>query len=329
MKNHRILYKLLLFPLLVFSQNLRAHVLHWPELCHTAELKITNPTAQTQPIWLQKFRQTLISETEYEIPARTTSSVPVEKITAADRHSLLTSNSKLEVTYSCNGLTYPVNALEGGVLTFKIKGENELWLQNLYTDANTVRIEHEKSSEEIVLASLESRRVALSAGSFVKVSATNKISAFILSPNGAEAPAKVEPRTSDVDSAGVYFSVGPRTGDGDTFTVQIRNPALFAKARDLIAHPQKEKMLFARIQKNHQGVNRNWNSSEKNFWSWSASEVTNLSDLGSTSCNGTPQAVEDRMDYWVDDPGFICFWNYRVKRELSPAEVSTGVLSKK
>ena len=84
-------------------------------------------------------------------------------------------------------------------------------------------------------------------------------------------------------------------------------------------------MLFARIQKNHQGFNRNWSKVEKSFWSWSASEVTDFADLGSTACNGAPQEVDDRMDYWVIDPGQICFWNYRVKKELSPLEVATGL----
>ena len=84
-------------------------------------------------------------------------------------------------------------------------------------------------------------------------------------------------------------------------------------------------MLFARIQKDHQGFNRNWSKAEKNFWSWSTSEVPNFADIGSTACNGIPQEVEDRIDYWATDPGQICFWNYRVKKELSPSQVAAGL----
>ena len=97
------------------------------------------------------------------------------------------------------------------------------------------------------------------------------------------------------------------------------------RARELIKFPQKEKMVFAKIQKQHSGFNRNWTKPEKSFWSWSTSEVTNFADLGSTACNGTPQEVEDRFEHWIVDPGQICFWNYRVKKELTPAEVAAGL----
>lgn len=289
--------------------------------------------------WLQKFGKNLISETEFTVGSETQMIVPLDPISEDQRYSLLNlnQNAAVNVQYKCNELLYSSSRIEGGDLTFKKENLSldQLWIQNLYTGKNEFKIEFEDTEhnkitvENLKFTALQSLLydVPKSAKnwSYVKISASYKYSAFNLTTKGNEIPFTVFPQKSQVEESAFYFLVGPRTGTADSFIVKITDEKMVERARDLIRNPQKEKMLFARIQKDHQGFNRNWSKSEKSFWSWSTVEVTNFADLGSTACNGIPQVVEDRMDHWVEDPGQICFWNYRVKKELTALEVSTGL----
>jgi hypothetical protein len=333
------LLRLLLF--FVSSQGF-AEVLHWPQFCSGGELLIKNKTNYDFSIWLQKFDTQLLSEEEYELKSGLTSTLPLETTAENERYSLLNFNSSkdLDIKYKCGDAVYPTNAIEGGSFTFKKSDlpTNKIWLQNLYSDDNKVEIEFQNrlfqkvGATSLQLKNAEARTLVIGEGlsnwSYFKVTASNKISVFNILKSGVESPVLTQPQTTVVDTQGFYFLVGPRSGISDSFVVKITDPNLADKARELITS-QKEKMLFARVQKNHQGFNRNWNSPEKSLWSWSTSEVTSFGDLGSTACNGTPQQVEDRVDAWMNDPGQICFWNYRVKKELTPNEVATGVSKSK
>lgn len=334
---NRLLFALVLS---IFTyQSVKAEVLHWPQLCSGGELILKNNGADELTIWLQKFADILVRETEIKLDAKATFTLPLDEINPAERYSILNLNPphQIEIKYKCNHQIYTASSLEGGILTFK-KSDllvNKIWLQNLFTGNNKIEIEFQDSEFKKIAA--ENQTLKSSASTlytppeniknwhYIKISSSHKTSVFSLTSSGHEPPVKIIPQKSVVESAAHYFLVEPRTGAGDSFIVKIIDKTLAIKAQDLIANPQKEKMLFARIQKDHQGFNRNWSKAEKSFWSWSTSEVTNFADIGSTACNGMPQEVEDRIDYWVNDPGQICFWNYRVKKELSPAQVENGL----
>ena len=316
-----------------------AEVFHWPQLCDRGELSIKNKSAQTASVWLQKFNKNLNRETEYEISPGQTEVITLESLIKDERYSLLsTDNSRIfEMTYKCGERIFSATSIEGGDVTFKKTNstENQIWIQNLYTEKNDFTLDYYDQSKRRIsrqtlsLAASQALLYTLptthSNWSTFKISSTQKYSVFNLSEKGNEKPISVAPQKVLPDNTASYFLVTPRNGSSDSFIVKISDEKIAATARDLIKNPQKEKMLFARIQKNHFGFNRNWSRPEKTFWSWSAAEVTNFADLGSTACNGVPQEVEDRMDFWIVDPGQICFWNYRVKKELTPIEVATGL----
>lgn len=324
--------------MLCFSKSAFAEVLHWPELCSNGTLLVQNHDTQKTSVWLQKFTAELDSETEYELEPGQEQSISVDRL-EGEHFSLLHFARKIDARFSCGKSIFATSAIEGGVFTFEKKDIEHLWLQNLYTDTNSVEIEYlNKSfqkmySEKLELKSLASRDFALADRlhnwEYLKVSSSNRLASFALGPLGSVHPLLARPQLTSVDADSSYFLVAARTGASDSFVVKIKDPALITMARDLIKNPQKEKMLFAKIKKNHQGFNRNFSSPQKNLWSWSTTEVTNFGDLGSTACNGAPQLLEDRVDGWVGDPGQICFWNFRVKKELSAADVASGSLSKK
>ena len=312
-----------------------ADVLHWPELCRTGVLRMKNTDNANQSLWLQKFNPSLATETEYDVPPLGEVSINIEKL-ENEHYSLLHFNSarKMQVSYECGKNTYAASALEGGAVTFPRNGITSVWLQNLFSGTNAVEIEFQNiafqklSSVTFELNSLASRNFELPAldWHYLKITSTNRLTSFPLNDSGAVVPVLVQAQKTEVENDAAYFLVAAREGASDSFVVKIKDAAMTAKARDLVKNPQKEKMLFARIQKNHQGFNRNFSTTQKNLWSWSTAEVTNFADLGSIACNGQPQVLEDRMDSWLEDPGQICFWNYRVKKELTPLEVATGSL---
>jgi hypothetical protein len=319
-----------------FLLTIKAHseVLHWPQLCLSGKLVILNTSRAPVRAWLQKFSRDPRIETEVNLPAYSISSVAINSPNDFTRHSLLHfAPGKIQARFECGSLKSPAQSLEGGILTFKRSdlSENKLWIQNLFPGDNLVSLQFFDENSEMVLeqrlplSSFEQKSfkdfMPLNSWSEVKINAANRFTAFNLTSTGASSPQKTQPQFSNVDSKAAYFVVGPRDGAGDSFVVRISDAALIVRARELVLHPEYEKIVFARIEKGHQGFNRNWSKSEKSFWSWSATEVTNFADLGSTACNGLPQQVEDDVDQWVKDPGRICFWSYRIKSELSPAQV--------
>lgn len=344
--NHFHFPLIIIFFLSLFSSHKTyAEIFHWPQICsdeNIGELHFKNRNSTEVSVWLQKFSKTLLSESEVKINANSDLVLPLAGLNKEERYSLLKMNpqQKIEISYKCQSHFYELSSLEGGELTFK-KSDleiNKILIQNLYTDNNIVQIEFLNSDFKIIsvenLVLPPSGRIlysvpeAISKWTHFRISASHKSSIFNLSSLGASKPFKIIPQKTQVDPNAFYFLVESRNSSAsnktDSFLVKISDKLLVEKARELIKNPQKEKILFARIQKDHQGFNRNWSKTEKNFWSWSTTEVTSFGDLGSTACNGDPQEVEDRIDFWAEDPGQICFWNYRVKKELTAQNVEFG-----
>lgn len=323
--------------LIFFTPLAQAEVLRWPQLCLQGKLQITNSTRQNVRAWLQKFSQATRTETEILVNANSTMNLAVSASNSEDRFTLLhfaNPQNSLSAVLLCDDQRFPAHSLEGGLLTFKKSDldENKIWLQNLFSSLNTIHIEALDrfnkviSTKKITLQAFEQ----LNDKSFdsdldwtsLRLSADNRFSAFNLTTAGSTNPNKIEIQKSETDANAHYFLIAPRDGNGDSFVARITSSEMVQRARQLVAHPELEKMLFATIEKGHQGFNRNWSKKEKSFWSWSVTNVTNFADIGSTACNGMPQMVEDDVDQWVQDPGRICFWNYRVKKELTPNEVA-------
>lgn len=322
-------------------QNVNAEVLYWPQICSGGELLIKNKSSENQSIWLQKFTDSHVIETELNLEPNNVSIFSLNSLEKNQRYSLLNlnTNSQIEAAYKCADALHKTSRRNGGTLTFKriLSDKNVLLIQNLFNAKNNFEIEYQDASykkiktEQISLIPYEKKSHSLidfvQQWTYIKVTGTYKSSLFITKNNISVDAVKSTPQQSQVDLNAFYFIVGSRSTDDDNFTVKITDKTLVEQARELIRNPNKEKMLFAKIQLTHSGFNRNWHNNERSFWSWSTSEVTGFGELGSTACNGTPQGLEDRVENWVNDPGRICFWNYRVKKELSPMEVSAGLLS--
>ncbi len=323
----------------ILTLKCHAEVLRWPQLCVSGKLQIRNNSSSSAPAWLQKFTPSLTEENEITLAPAATTELMI-KVTETNTWFSLLSFKKagvVQATFHCDTLTYPTSSLEGGVLTFKKSDafKNTLYLKNLFFDNNLIHVEyldwqHKFVSEaKVSLGPFQKLNYETpnlkSTWSFVRVWADHRFLAFNMNLTGAALPDQIQPQSTNLPEKATYFVVGDRTNLSDTFLIQLSDPIMIAKAREQISHPNLEKIVFARLQKGHGQFNRNWSKKEKSFWSWSAAEVTNISDLGSTSCNGLPQAVEDRAELWLKDPGQICFWRYRIKKELTATEVISGI----
>jgi hypothetical protein len=330
-------------PVLIFSAVFLFHnlsfgkIIYWPEACESGQIKIKNNSPQTVSVWLQKFSPLLENETEFSVAPQALTIIKTEKSSDHDRFSLLTlSKASMIVTYDCGGTTYPSSSADNGILLFKRRSHsNKLWIRNLFSGLNHLKVEILDAKKNVIESSVlslslsESLTKKLSEASnweYLRIGSSYKFSAFLIGDDETIGPQSIEPFESSVESGGHYFLIGPRTGDSDNFVVRVDKPELLEKARLQLKNPSLEKIVFAKIQKDHQGINRNFNSNGS-FWSWSATEVTGFGDFGSTSCNGHPQMLEDRLDAWLENPGQICFWSYRVKRELTSEEISKGTLN--
>ena len=339
MKKHHLNFYIFVFTSLVLVSKIEAKVLFWPDFCSTGTLHVTNTGSKEKFVWLQKFDDQLQSETELSVGPQATLNVHIEKTHETERNSLLyyDTTSQIKARFTCLNESHTTSLYDGGLLTYKRTSSNhhKIWLQNIYTDINTIKIKildkQTQLIKELSLALNKNETKALSLDSYpnwqnIQISSSNKFSSFLLNGYGSEKPNTSEPVLTEVDSKATYFLVGSRSGEDDTFVVKITDEKLIAQARNLIKNPSTEKIVFAQVQKNHQGFNRNFNNPAKSLWSWSPTEVTSFADFGSTSCNGHPQILEDRVDSWVEYPGRICFWDYRLKKELSIEEVQTGKL---
>ena len=322
--------------ILVCSKSVFAEVLRWPQGCSSGQLEVTNNTTDEVRGWLQKFKPTLTSEVGYAFPPESVTKIAL-KAKSSERYTLmhLSKPNSLQTNFICKLKSYSAHSFEGGILTFRRSdlSEHALWIQNLAPDKNLIQIQYLDrklkviSESSLKLNSLQKTVFKFSekTWSYIRIQGLNRFAAFHLTVAGSEGPSLIASQPSqNVTDAAAYFEVRSIDNIGDSFVAKITDANLIEQARLQISNPSLEKILFAKIAKGHAGFNRNWSKIEKPFWSWSVTEVTSIADLASTSCNGLPQAVEDRVDHWVDSPGRICFWSYRIRKELKPSEIAAG-----
>lgn len=313
-----------------------AEVFRWPKLCANQTLTVENKSSKDQTVWLQEWEKYVIDEAEHTVPAKSKIYLQLshDPSTPTQDYSLLAlDNPKdLVVETNCNLRDIVLaDTLEGGVVYYKInpRAANEVQLKNLFPGRNTFYIEDLSSVKksaplEIDVEGRELFKFTLKpepTSTWVKITAKERFRTAIHTSSEVLKPRFIEPQRSTASADEKYFLVGPSDNHGDQFVVKIKDPAMVQKARDQITNPKLQKIVFAKIQLGNQGYNRNMTKKEKSFWSWSVTEVTNISDFGSTACNGFPQMLEDQAEAWVRGLGKICFWSYRIKKELTLDEV--------
>lgn len=144
-----------------------------------------------------------------------------------------------------------------------------------------------------------------------------------------KALSKIEP-TTVANKQLRYFLVAPRAlngkMDGESFTIAMQDPDSIRLALQLLQNPQQEKIIIAGIKKGARSYNRAWHQKTKSPYSWFVDRVDAFSDFAHISCDGSPEMIEENLDLRMEQGGRICFWRYRLIKELTLKEIETGNL---
>jgi hypothetical protein len=124
----------------------------------------------------------------------------------------------------------------------------------------------------------------------------------------------------EIKPLGAYFEMINGSHD-QSFIFYSEDPLVIDEARRQINEPAKRKILIAKVQQGHDNTNRDISSSLRTPWSWSVSQVYGFASIASHDCSGNPQLLEDFLVPWLIAEQNICFWGYKIQRELNPLDV--------
>jgi hypothetical protein len=312
-----------------------------PVLCKPAEAYIlaTNQSSETAPFWFQQLGSKPFTEKLLEVEAQQTRVFPFSELPAPISTAVALKTregSPWQLQTFCKGDS-KARALGNTVSPWKTfqrppttKGA-VLSLVNLSQQRNAVEISyyserHFLGLQKLILeAGFARTDVELSFPEFTEsfqVKAQGRWTGLALNERQQELPFSEDTVFLEKLPEARYFLMKARSDQvEESFVVPLTNPKMISESLDQIAHPEKARLFVGKIQKNLEGVNRDLSNAVAAPWSWQA-EGLQYADFASITCDGTPSIVEERVDDWIATTGgAICFWNYRVVKELTAQEV--------
>lgn len=330
---------------ILFLTSLSAHaeVYYVPASCspEKAKILVTNNSNETLPLWVQ-LHYTDIEEVLYEIPAKTQKSLRASAfLNTSVGFSIQTINKALTLAWQCGeAKPWPLTSLTSPVVEHFIPNEElqvEIRILNLAPLRNNVKIQFLSASDEILREeqsrienSYDTQAKLLRAPlntQRIRIEGEGRLHSWVTFADNKMTPGLVrKPASLAASEDKIYFLVSTRESHPqESFVVGISDPAMITQAREQIQNPQLEKILVAGIKMGHDNTNRNFSSADRAPYSWSVDRVDAFGDLALQDCDGSPEQIEMRlMDRIKNGGARICFWRYRVVKELTPAQVERG-----
>lgn len=181
---------------------------------------------------------------------------------------------------------------------------------------------------QIELSKFESVKIPISISVWdqIQIHAEYPVTAYFISDDGLSPLLPQKSKTIfTTEENTVYFNMSNQDHT-QSFVFKTKDPQLIANARKQIENPDLRMILFAKIEKGPQNFNRDLSDPLSPVWSWSVSEIHGFGFFGSLDCDGSPQILEDYLLPWLNAETGICFWNYRIEREVTPTEIQTGMM---
>lgn len=325
-------------------------VVYAPAFCDPAGLTLTvrNKTSEPQRLWTQVRFDGELRETFHDVDTKAEIKIPGNTFLVEPSGFSVKSWDKkaLNISASCDGessiplgdLTSPQVShwLPSSVKTVKIH------LLNLFLKSNSVKLRAFSHSGAL----LEEKQVSLNNHydtetfkwtlaenvSRIEVAGQERLHSWLLyDAQGSEKPAPalaLKPVPLSPDANKIYFLVSTKEArPSESFVIALSDPQQITTAREQIKNKSLEKIVVAGIELGNGGFNRSFSSRDKSPYSWSANRVDAFADFAHISCDGSPDLTEERLMQNLNEGGRICFWRYRVVRELSTQEVITGKLN--
>lgn len=337
------------FVTLLGSASQASEVFYATGFCEPSSLtlQVKNTSKEAQHLWTQVRYNDELVERSFEVSAQ--GQVVIEGsqfLTEKNGFSLKAWNKKtLQMTLKCSDRGHVT-------LTDLSTPEVSHWLptpaksiklhvMNLFLKSNSVKLKafNAKGSlveeKELRIESYydtESLKWTFTEPvSRIDVQGQERLSSVLFFDSGSEeksAPGfSLKPATLPVDSSKTYFLVSTKEArPEESFVIALTESAQIATAREQIKNKNLEKIVVAGIELGHGGFNRSFSSRDKAPYSWSVNRVDAFADFAHIDCDGSPELTEERLLQKLNEGGRICFWRYRVVRELTPQEVSSGAL---
>ncbi len=331
--------------LAIFTPLAQAENFYSPILCKINEtyLFVQNKSIEPRFFWFQSLGATPFAESHVEIKAQGNLILPLQEYYHANETAIAIKTQDNSLTFKAfcksNQLTWNIEAANSPWKKISVSpqdSELRLHLANLSQQTNTLEISYKSqnnwTSQSVTLpedftSSFVDLKLPFGTTS-VKVRGKGRWTGKAHNLNNRELFFKEETVVLASSPPTRFFLFESQDHNSrDSFVVPIENPKLIVETLNQIKHPDQARLLVARIQKSQKALNRDFSSDVKSPWSWQVLEAQNYADFAHISCDGTPALVEERLNSWLTETGgTICFWNYRVVRELTQHEVMQSQL---
>lgn len=304
-----------------------------------AFLMFENKTAAPQAYWIQ-LQTFPIQELRYDLEPKSQLKVfASEFLDKAQGFAVKTyeNSSGFQLTWSCAGQNFPLASTTSPEVEYELKpGPGDLQFINLAPLQNDLRFQILDTDGSALMdktlhfeKSYETQRVSLNLpaeAKLLKISASGRVHSLLFDSAGIRTPGRVrQPAALAPPADKVYFLIATRgPNPRESYVVGMDDPKTIATAREQIRNPNIDKILLAGISLGSQGMNRSFSSPDRSPYSWSVSRVDGFTDFALIDCDGSPDLIEEHLMERLQAGGNICFWRYRVIRELSLAEVQRG-----
>ena len=335
--------------LLLSSAACASELFYSPGLCDPQYLKITaeNKTSDVQGFWIQTHINQDLQEFAFEVQ-------PKAKFTLAGTPFFKDRSAFSVKAWQKNGITVSVNCEETIQLTLGNLASSHVvhrfstpvktiktYLVNLFLQTNNIKLKAYNSSGIFLGERQVSLQKYYETTTFkwslsqpvarVEIEGENRLHSVLLyDDNGIEKAAKglvPTPAPLNADPNKTYFLISTKEArPEDGFVIGLDDPKLIATARDQIKFKDLEKIVVAGIELGNGGFNRDFYSRDRAPYSWSVNRVDGFADFAYIDCDGSPDLTEERLMQKLSEGGRICFWRYRVTRELSLQEINSGKL---
>lgn len=339
--------------ILILATHLSAQaldVVYSPASCppENLTLQIHNSSAQYQRAWTQvRFDEELI-EKHYDLAPRAEIKIPGTTFLPDQRGFSLKSlePGTLQFKLLCDSgaaaipspFTSPriQHKFPFGTRTVKID------LLNLFLKSNTVQlkafsarntlVDHKEVFIQNYYDTVSLKWTLPSSVQRIEIQGEERLSSFVFYEDlrGLEkqSPAiALAAPALDADPGKVYFLVSTKSTPAlESFVIAMDDPKMINTAREQIRNPALEKIVVAGIELGHGNYNRSFSAKDRSPYSWSVHRVDAFADFAHIDCDGSPDLIEERLYQKLNEGGRICFWRYRVTRELTHQEVISGQL---
>ena len=290
------------------------------------DLWIENNNRKTIYVWIQTPTVTEgQSEISYELQSQERLAIPLQRFQKDSwLHIKAHDEDAVKVAVMSSSQKIYLKKDSSNQYADRVRSGGYLYLSNIYPYPVTSVVSYNLQQQTVTLEpnSTWQSPESLQAYSSVKVSSKNRLPAMVANKNFIQplrfsAPSVLEPED------GAYFLLS-NSRKSESFVVKITEPGQIKDARDQMQNLQRSKLLNGRILPGNQDFNRNWNHSNRAPWGWSVTEVNGFADFCHIDLDGSPSSVDQFLNLWMNKGGIICFWDYKIERELTAEQVATG-----